>query len=147
MGEPSRLVVNSHKEVNEEGVDRSGRGKSLKCMTLNAQSLRYKMEECRKNGKDYITSIISVTESWGQEEIGDEIFNIDGYNMYRDDRKGRIGSGTLLYIKKCLGQRRCWPMTRFSNREDYDSSVWCWVTPCRGTKILVGCCFMSLYFL
>ena len=63
--------------------------------------------------------------------------------MYRDDRKGRIGSGTLLYIRKCLGQRRCWPMTRFSNREDYDSSVWCWVTPCKGTKILVGSIYRS----
>ena len=115
----------------------------MRCMTLNAQSLRYKMEECRKNAKDYKTSIVSVTETWGQEDLGDEIFNIEGFNMYRDDRKGRRGSGTLLYIKKNLGQRRCWPMTRYTNREDYDSSVWCWVTPCKGTKILVGSIYRS----
>ena len=37
--------------------------KSLKCMTLNAQSLRYKMDECRENAKMYKTGIISVTET------------------------------------------------------------------------------------
>ena len=118
-------VGHNSEEVEVGGTVGNGRGKSLKCMTLNAQSLRYKMEECRKNAKDYKTSIVSVTETWGQEDLGDEIFNIEGFNMYRDDRKGRRGSGTLLYIKKNLGQRRCWPMTRYTNREDYDSSVWC----------------------
>ena len=112
-------------------------------MTLNAQSLRYKMDECRENVKMYKTGIISVTETWGQEELGDAVFTIDDFNMYRDDRKGRIGSGTLLYIRKNLGQRRCWPMTRYVNREEYDSSVWCWVTPCKGTKILVGSIYRS----
>lgn len=140
MGRPARDVVNM---TEEGGVENNGRGRTLKCMTLNAQSLRYKMEECRKNASDYKTSIVSVTESWGQDHIGDEVFNMEGFNMYRDDRKGRIGSGTLLYIRKCLGQRRCWPMTRFANREDYDSSVWCWVTPCKGTKILVGSIYRS----
>ena len=69
-------------------------------MTLNAQSLRYKMDECRENAKMYRTGIISVTETWGQEGLGDAVFTIDDFNMYRDDRKGIIGSGTLLYIRK-----------------------------------------------
>ena len=137
------MVGNNSDEAEVGGAERNGRGKSLKCMTLNAQSLRYKMEECRKNAKDYKASIVSVTETWGQEDLGDEIFNIEGFNMYRDDRIGRRGSGTLLYIRKSLGQRRCWPMTRFTNREEYDSSVWCWVTPCKGTKILVGSIYRS----
>ena len=125
------------------GGGRTVINKSLKCMTLNAQSLRYKMEECSKYAEDYKSSIISVTETWGQEEIEDVVFNIDKYNMYREDRKGRKGSGTILYIRKNLGQRRCWPMTRYTNREEYDSSVWCWVTPCKGTKILVGSIYRS----
>ena len=56
-------------KVVEEG-GRSVINKSLKCMTLNAQSLRYKMEECSKYAEDYKSSLISVTETWGQEEIG-----------------------------------------------------------------------------
>ena len=99
------MVVNNE-EIEVGGAESIGRGKSLKCMTLNAQSLRYKMEECRKNAKDYKASIVSVTETWGQDEVGDEIFNIEGFNMYRDDRKGRRGSGTLLYIKKKLGAKK-----------------------------------------
>ena len=74
-------------KVVEEG-GRSVINNSLKCMTLNAQSLRYKMEECSKYAEDYKSSLISVTETWGQEDIGDEVFNIDKYNMYRNDRKG-----------------------------------------------------------
>ena len=99
-----------------------------------------------KNARNYKTSIVSVTESWGQEGKGDVVFNMKDFNMYRDYRKGRIGSGTLMYIRKCLGQRRCWPMTRFANREDYDSSVWCWVHALRfvlggASQILSGVCF------
>ena len=101
------MVDNNREEVEVGGTVGNGRGKSLKCMTLNAQSLRYKMEECRKNAKDYKASIVSVTETWGQGDLRDEIFSIEGFNMYRDDRIGRRGSGTLLYIKKSLGQRRC----------------------------------------
>ena len=49
MGSPARDVVNM---TDEGGVENNGRGKTLKCMTLNAQSLRYKMEECRENARN-----------------------------------------------------------------------------------------------
>ena len=67
MGRPARDVVNM---TEEGGVENNGRGRTLKCMTLNAQSLRYKMEECRKNASDYKTSIVSVTALWGQDHLG-----------------------------------------------------------------------------
>ena len=146
VGSIQKEVRNTERGAERKVVEEGGRtviNKSLKCMTLNAQSLRYKMEECSKYAEDYKSSLISVTETWGQEEIGDEVFNIDKYNMYRNDRKGRKGSGTILYIKKNLGQRRCWPMTKHANREDYDSSVWCWISPSKGTKILVGSIYRS----
>ena len=130
-------VRNTERGAERKVVEEGGRtviNKSLKCMTLNAQSLRYKMEECSKYAEDYKSSLISVTETWGQEEIGDEVFNIDKYNMYRNDRKGRKGSGTILYIKKNLGQRRCWPMTKHANREDYDISDGIGLTPVKVPK-------------
>ena len=46
-------------------------------MTLNAQSLRYKIEQRSKCIEDYKSKLISVSETWVQEEIGDEVFKID----------------------------------------------------------------------
>ena len=63
--------------------------------------------------------------------------------MYRSDRTGQRGGGTLLYISTKLGQRECLPLKRPINGIPFDSSVWCWVTPTRGKKILVGCIYRS----
>ena len=55
-------------------------------MNINAQSLKYKMDELRDLVKRYKPYIIGITETWGKETIGDATFHIEGYNMYRNDR-------------------------------------------------------------
>ena len=117
--------------------------KSLRCMTLNAQSLQYKMSELEKRAKLSKPYIISITESWGKDNIDDIVYNLDDYNMYRNDRIGRAGSGTLLYIRKNLGQRKCKAMATLMNGQEYDSSVWVWVNISKGKKILVGSIYRS----
>ena len=112
-------------------------------MTLNAQSLQYKMSELEKRAKLSKPYIISITESWGKDNIDDIVYNLDDYNMYRNDRIGRAGSGTLLYIRKSLGQRKCKAMATLMNGQEYDSSVWVWVNISKGKKILVGSIYRS----
>ena len=59
-------------------------------MTLNSQSIKGKMDEFRGLVKVRKPHIIGVTESWGQPDIGDEVFMLDNYTMYRRDRVGKI---------------------------------------------------------
>ena len=90
--------------------------------------------------------MIGITETWGKEEINYAYFKIDNYTMYRNDRIGRRGGGTILYITNQLGQRDCKTLNRPLNGISFDSSVWCWpcwVSPSKGKKILVGSIYRS----
>ena len=122
---------------------KKGRNKFLNIMNINAQSLKHKMDELRTLVSDYKPHIIAITETWGKDSITDAAFQIEGYNMYRNDREDtnyKFGGGTLLYINKKLGQRTCKPL----NCKSFESNTWCWVTPKQGKKILVGCTLLYL---
>ena len=49
----------------------------------------------------------------------------------------------MLYISTNLGHRECTALKGPTNQIPFDSSVWCWVTPTKGKKILVGCIYRS----
>ena len=113
-------------------------------MTVNAQSLKYKMDEFKGVIDREKPHIVSVTESWGKEWMGDAIFSLNDYNLYRDDRNEKGGGGTLLYISKKLGQRACRPLNNAVQDHHFDSNIWCWVTPMNNSKkILVGSIYRS----
>ena len=129
--------------VGSRGNRRGGRRKNkrvLKCVTINAQSLRNKMDELRSDDfKDRKYHIISVTESWGKKDTPDATYELDGYRMYRRDREGAQGGGTILYVKMEIEQRVCRPL----NTPGFDSSAWCWIIEKGGQKILVGSVYRS----
>ena len=108
-------------------------------MTINAQSLKNKMNEFRILVEERKPQIISVTESWGEEWISDGIFALKGYTMYRDDRNRMRGGGALLYIMDNIEQRVCRPL----NSDNFESSTWCWIIEKNGKKILVGSVYRS----
>ena len=56
-------------------------------MNTNAQSLIQKMTDLQWRVNLLEPKIISVTETWGKEWIKDGILKLDGYTMYRNDRK------------------------------------------------------------
>ena len=116
---------------------------SIVSMTVNAQSLKLKKDDLEIKAKLHKPLLIGVTESWGNEKTEDAVFKLKNYIMYRSDRTGQRGGGTLLYISTQLGQRECLPLKRSVNGIPFDSSVWCWVTPIRFKKILVGCIYRS----
>ena len=62
-------------------------------MNLNVQSLVHKRVELVINAQLYKPLIIGVTETWGNGEMEDGSFKLDGYVMYRSDRIGRRGGG------------------------------------------------------
>ena len=111
----------------------------LKCMTLNAQSIINKFSEFKLIISDQKPHIISITESWGQDWHPDSLFALDGYTLYRNDRQGSRGGGTLLYISNTIEQRVCRPL----NVQDFENSTWCWIVGKGGKKTLVGSIYRS----
>ena len=75
--------------------------------------------------------IICITETWGKEWVNDGIFSLQGYTMYRNDRNGQVGGGTILYISDKVEHRVCRPL----NAYDFDSSSWCWIVEKRVRKL------------
>ena len=60
------------------------------------------MSELRERANTGSYSVIGVTEAWTNESIYDAELSIEGYNMYRKDRKGTSGGGLILYIKNSI---------------------------------------------
>ena len=89
-------------EINIEPHRNKRRGKRksrrvLKCVVINAQSLQNKMSELRADDfKNRKYHIISVTETWGKENIPDSVYALDCYTMYRRDRLGKNRGMTVL---------------------------------------------------
>ena len=104
-------------QVNIPGRKRKCGGKRvLNCMTINAQSLVNKMSELKtllkiRTNMKKRPDIISISESWGRDDISDSIFSLDGFTMYRDDKKSSVGGGALLYINDKIEQRVCRVLT------------------------------------
>lgn len=44
--------------------------------------------------------IICLTETWLSEDISNELVAVDGYKLYRNDRKYSRGGGIAIYCKK-----------------------------------------------
>ena len=108
-------------------------------MNTNAQSLVNKMDDMEVRVKCHKPKLISVTETWGKEWIKDGILDLEGYKMYRNDRKGKRGGGSILYISDDLDHRECKPL----NDQGFESSSWCWINEEGGKKILVGSIYKS----
>ncbi|CAL4086760.1 unnamed protein product [Meganyctiphanes norvegica] len=138
-------IMSTNDQRNSESNSKISRNRNnqLKCMNLNARSLTGKMEELREMVREIKPHIIGVTETWGKEEINDAYFKMENYILYRNDRVGKKGGGTMLYISNQLGQRECNTLNRPLNGISFDSSTWCWVSPTKGKKILVGSIYRS----
>ena len=46
---------------------------------------------------------VALTETWLSAEVADAEVSIAGYTLFRCDRTGRIGGGTLLYVRDDIG--------------------------------------------
>jgi len=110
-------------------------------MYTNACSLPGKMDELRNLVYTENFDVIAVTETWVNEEITDAELALDGYVLFRNDRKKGVhtkGGGVALYIKDIFKSRECCKLTN-SNFED---SIWCFIN-FQDVKLLVGTCYRS----
>ena len=76
----------------------------LSVCCMNSQSIcarkMSKLEELKKIANISNVDVMSISESWLNEKISDDVLNIDNYTVIRNDRLGRLGGGIIVYIKK-----------------------------------------------
>jgi len=73
----------------------------MKCLYTNAHSMGSKQEELEATVLLESYDLVAITETrW--DESHDWIVAINGYRLFRMDRRGRRGRGVARYIKKWL---------------------------------------------
>lgn len=65
---------------------------------INAQSLKNKIDELRLTFENSLVDVICISESWFDDAIPDSLVSLNGYKLFRADRKKR-GGGVAIYVK------------------------------------------------
>lgn len=115
--------------------------KEVKCFYTNANSLVNKMDEFRLRVCGTGCHVVAVTETWANSGVGDAELMIDGYSMYRRDRREELGcrgGGVIMYVRDSLRSELNVKLTE----EPFEESVWCdiWIGV---RKLLMGTCYRS----
>ncbi|KAK4810861.1 hypothetical protein QYF61_008833 [Mycteria americana] len=73
----------------------------MKCLYTNADSMGNKQEELEATMLLESYDLVAVTETWW-DKSHDWSVAINGYRLFRRDRRGRRGGGVALYIKEWI---------------------------------------------
>ena len=109
----------------------------LNCFYANAQSVVNKLEELELYVHEEKLHIIGITESWGNSKIENSEISFDGYQIFRKDRKERIGGGVLLYIRNDIKAVR-----REIFEQNEIETIWCEIFV-GGDGTLIGVSYRS----
>ena len=75
--------------------------KGLRIYHLNIHSLRNQLDELRLFCNEYKPQVLSLNETWLDENILDDELHLTGYNIIRRDRDS-FGGGVAVYIDEHL---------------------------------------------
>ena len=67
---------------------------------MNARSVLSNLEEIKLLVNERNIDVLCISETWLESNIPDRYVNIEGFNLFRDD-KGR-GGGTCIYVRNYL---------------------------------------------
>jgi len=110
----------------------------MKCLSMNARSMGNKQEELEATTLLESYDPIAVTETWW-DASHDWSVAIDGYRLFRRDRRGKRGGGVVaLYIKK---PTQCEELS-LKNSDERVKSLWVRIRD-RGNK---GNLVMGVYY-
>ena len=109
----------------------------ISCFYCNARSVINKTDELELYVVEENPDLICITESWANANIGDGEINMNGYTVFRRDRKNRIGGGVLLYVKNNIKA-----IHRTDLENDECEMVWCELLNGK-EKTLVGVCYRN----
>ena len=66
---------------------------------LNARSLNKNIIELKAILDDTDVDAVSISESWLRSRTPKDRFEINGYKIFRNDRKNKRGGGVCLYVR------------------------------------------------
>ncbi|KAK4827179.1 hypothetical protein QYF61_015141 [Mycteria americana] len=73
----------------------------LKCLYTNARSMGNKQEELEAIVHQENYDMVAIMETWWDDSHNWSAA-MDGYKLFRRDRRGRRGGGVALYVRECL---------------------------------------------
>ena len=94
----SKKALNVQDDSRSKEIERNTSKSEIKYVCLNARSIINKKTELNIMVDDIKPHIISITESWANNDITNAELGLEGYVMFRKDTIGRRGGGVLLYI-------------------------------------------------
>ncbi|KAK4824521.1 hypothetical protein QYF61_016101 [Mycteria americana] len=107
----------------------------LKCLYTNARSMGNKQEELEAIVHQENYDMVAITETWWDDSHNWSAA-MDGYKLFRRDRRGRRGGGVALYVRERLDSLEL---------DDGDDRVECLWVRIRGkankADIVVGVCY------
>ena len=127
LGKVSYLNVLSKKTQNVQegsrckGIQGGTSKEEIKCVCLNARSIINKKSELNSMVDDIKPHIISITESFANNDITDAELGLKGYVMFRKYRIGRRGGGVLSYIKETIPAYE----EQLQEEADCNEAIWC----------------------
>ena len=92
----------------------------LKFVHINARSLNKNITELKAVIDNTNFDVVAVSESWLTHNTPRNRFHIDGFKIFRNDRKDKRGGGVCVYVKDELS---CKQIT-FQNCSDVPETLW-----------------------
>ena len=117
--------------INNVGLFKKG----LKIVHLNVCHLSNKFDELKctlLNNKPCI-DICAFSETFLNSNTDDSFLNVDGYNIYRKDRSGKVGGGIIVYILAKWNARR-----RYDIESNSTETIWLEISFIKSKPLLLG---------
>lgn len=108
-------------------------------LLINARSLLPKIDELALLLQIQPLEFVTITETWLNDEVLDQLIHINDYNTFRNDRSHGRGGGVCAFVSTNI------PIIR---RKDLENPVfeclWLWLRPYRLPRHLTGliCCVL-----
>lgn len=74
--------------------------RALKIVHINAQSLPQHIDYAREVFHNRIVDAVAVSETWLKPTLNATLVQIPGYNLFRNDRIGKVGGGVGVYLRE-----------------------------------------------
>jgi exonuclease III len=91
---------------------------------MNARSIVNKIKELKVMIEEENVDIISITETWLNDNVTDDEVSINGYTLFRKDRRDEVkcrGGGVAMYIKNELNPT----FNSDLGNDSFSESIWC----------------------
>ena len=112
---------------------------SLYCLSINVDNLRNKLQGLNTQVYTHNPDVIAVQEILPKnisDIITESIFNIDGYELFTNEKQG-WKRGVALYIRKGIGA------SELNWNNTFEESIWIEIKLRGGDKLIIGCVYCS----